>query len=149
MRRAVSTAVSAGYFDQASTALPRLRVRGAGDWLHMTGEIDTGAQPAIVANLAFANALDAEIEDYSRVATLANGQRVPAHAMLLEIEWLGETRLVEGIALPDGDTPTFSRLGSRGGSHALLGRVLFKGCRLVLDYEASTIEVSKRTGDIS
>lgn len=113
----------------------------------MAGEIDTGADPAFVSNLAFADALGAEVEDTLRVATLANGQRVQAIAMLLEVEWFGETRLVEGIALPDGHTSAFARVGSRSGAHALLGRSLFRACRLVLDYDAGTIEVSKRTGD--
>lgn len=137
---------TAGDFDQSMRAMLRLSVRGTGEWLHMTGEIDTGEEPSIVSDVAFADALSAEGED-GQIAALANGQCARAIAMLLEIDWFGETRLVKGIALPAGDTPAFTRLGSRDGSHALLGRTLFKGCRLVLDYDAGAIEASKRTGD--
>jgi predicted aspartyl protease len=128
-----------GYFDDEKRSLVRLRVRGKNGWSILTTEIDTGAQPALVTSLAWASALDAEIES-KHIATLANGAIVPAFAMAVELEWCGQVVVVIGIAFSDADAKSFIAPGKRGrGANALIGRELLHQSRLTIDYVDGTV----------
>jgi predicted aspartyl protease len=135
-----------GYFDDENRALLRLRVRGRGNWSHVTAEIDTGAQPAIVTSLTVAEALDAEIEA-KHIATLADGAKVPACLVALEVDWFGEPKLVVGVAFVGPDGAGFGQPGRRGRRpNALIGRGLLGDCRLTIDYGRATVAVDRSEG---
>lgn len=134
-----------GFFDNASRALVRLRVRGTADWCYMTAEIDTGAQPAITTSSAWVDAIAAEMEP-RRIATLADGTKVPATAIVCEVECFGGILVIEGIAFAPSSAVAFAPPGSRQGPHALLGRSLLSGCRLDLDYGRRTVAIQRSEG---
>jgi predicted aspartyl protease len=136
----------AGFLDNQDRALLRLRIRGKGEWITMTAEIDTGAEPSLVTSMAWAQALDAEVEA-KHVATLANGQHVPAHLMAIEIDWFGQTTLVDGIAFDDDQLTSFATPGQRGPKpNALLGRSQLKSSRLTIDYGRRTVAIEPSEG---
>ena len=132
-----------GYFDSAGRALVRLRVRGKGNWMHGTFEIDTGAQPEFVTSLLMAEHLQAETET-RHAAVLANGTRVPAHGVVLELDWFDEIKLVQGIGFRSQDSAAFLEPSQRGpGVHGLIGRALLVECRLTIDFGLKTVMIER------
>jgi predicted aspartyl protease len=136
-----------GYLDERGRALVRFQVRGkTGAWATMVCEIDTGAEPSFLTSRSWLEHLDAETERGDMI-TMADGQEVPAIYAVVEIEWFGQTRLIDVLTPLSETTDSVFRPPSRRGRrpNAVLGRGLLTDCRLTIDYGAPTITIDAST----
>ncbi len=132
-----------GFIDRVGRAMVRVPVRTPiGGWRQLTFEIDTGAQLLVMTSRKWLEFFEAPMEPGDGV-TLADGQEIKVMVGLIEIEWLGQIRIVDAIA-PSRAQPSapFRNPDKRGPSpNGLIGRSLLKNCRLTVDYGRGHVAV--------
>lgn len=89
--------------------------------------VDTGASCALVLPQALVDELGLPVVGYERDLRLAGGAQTRAPLALAQIEWLGEVRSVEVIVQED----------------YIVGTDLLEGARLVIDYRARALTISR------